>query len=121
MSWPLIAYLDRIGYTGSLVPTLGLLTTLIERHMAAIPFEMIGVMLDRGADLTPGAVDRKMLAGQRAGYCFEHASLLRRVLRAIGFPIANTLPGYGFIAPSMRPRRRQRIHRPRPRPMVACG
>ncbi|GAB3681185.1 arylamine N-acetyltransferase family protein [Salinisphaera aquimarina] len=85
------AYLERIGYHGPLVPTPELLATLVERHMAAIPFEAIDVLLDRGVDLAPSAVDTKMLAGQRGGYCFEHASLLRRALLAIGFPVESHL------------------------------
>jgi arylamine N-acetyltransferase len=85
------AYLDRIGHDGPLAPTLDVLETIVERHMAAIPFEAIDVMLGRGVDLKPAAVDRKLLAGRRGGYCFEHASLMRRVLRAIGFPVVQYL------------------------------
>lgn len=87
----LCAYLDRIGYSGPLSPTLDLLTTVVAKHMATIPFETIDVMLERHIDLTPAIVDRKMLAGRRGGYCFEHASLLRRALLAIGFPVEQHL------------------------------
>ena len=58
----LSSYLARIGYTGPLRPTPEVLTELIERHMAAIPFEAINVMLGRGIDLSPDAVDGKLLA-----------------------------------------------------------
>lgn len=85
------AYLERVGYHGPLVPTPQLLAALVERHMAAIPFEAIDVLLDRGVDLAPSAVDAKLLAGQRGGYCFEHANLLRRALLAIGFPVESHL------------------------------
>ena len=83
----LSAYLARIGYAGPLRPTPDVLAELIERHMATIPFEAIDVMLGRGIDLSPERVDRKLLARRRGGYCFEHESLLRRALVAIGFPV----------------------------------
>jgi arylamine N-acetyltransferase len=85
------AYLARTGYTGQLRPTLDVLMELIERHMAAIPFEAVDVMLDHGVDLNPASIDRKLLAGRRGGYCFEHASLLGRALTAIGFPVERLL------------------------------
>ncbi|WP_337177079.1 arylamine N-acetyltransferase [Paludisphaera sp.] len=85
------AYLGRVGYDGPREPTPGVLRALVERHMAAIPFEAIDVLLGRGVDLTPAAVDRKLIDGRRGGYCFEHASLMRRVLRAIGFPVSQYL------------------------------
>jgi uncharacterized protein (DUF934 family) len=55
----LSAYLTRIGYAGPLRPTPDVLTGLIERHMATIPFEAIDVMLGRGIDLSPEQVDGK--------------------------------------------------------------
>lgn len=85
------AYLERIGYPGPLDPSLGLLTALVEKHLASIPFEAIDVMLGRGVDLDPAAIDRKLLDGHRGGYCFEHASLMRRALQAAGFPVRQYL------------------------------
>lgn len=81
------AYLNRIGYSGSLEPTPELLAEFVKRHMAAIPFEAIDVLLDKGVDLAPEAIDRKLLVERRGGYCFEHASLMRRALRAVGFTV----------------------------------
>ncbi|ALM51178.1 arylamine N-acetyltransferase family protein [Halomonas huangheensis] len=85
------AWLERIHYRGSLEPSSESLAALVDRHMAAIPFEAIDVMLDRGVNLAPEAIDRKMLQGQRGGYCFEHASLMRRALRALGYTVEQQL------------------------------
>ncbi|WP_353180987.1 arylamine N-acetyltransferase [Salinisphaera sp. T5B8] len=85
------AYLARIGYTGRLEPTADVLHALVRCHMASIPFEAIDVMLGYGVDLDPAAIDRKMLDNRRGGYCFEHASLLRRALHAIGFSLEQHL------------------------------
>jgi N-hydroxyarylamine O-acetyltransferase len=79
------AYFDRIAYTGPRTPTLKTLCALAERQPAMIPFEAIDVLLDRGVDLTPAAVDAKLLHARRGGYCFELNGLLLRVLRALGF------------------------------------
>ena len=45
------AYFDRIGYAGPAEPTLATLRALTELHPAAIPFEAIDVLLDRGIDI----------------------------------------------------------------------
>ncbi len=85
------AYLDRIGYAGPLEPTPTLLEAFVQCHIAAIPFENINVLLGRGVDLAPSAVDRKLLIDHRGGYCFEHASLMRRALEAVGFDVRQYL------------------------------
>jgi N-hydroxyarylamine O-acetyltransferase len=81
------AYGARIGYDGPLTPTLATLRALIAQHTAGIPFEAIDVLLDKGVDLAPSAVDAKLIAARRGGYCYEQNGLLRRVLSAIGFEV----------------------------------
>lgn len=81
----LTTYFERIGFTGSPEPTLDCLSTLVRMHAATIPFEGIDVILGRGVNLAPQTVDDKMLNDHRGGYCFEHTSLMRRALDAIGF------------------------------------
>jgi len=83
----LAAYLDRIGYNGPVAPTLETLRALQAHHVAAIPFEAIDVLLDRGVDIAPAAVDAKLIAARRGGYCFEQNSLFKRVLQTIGFEV----------------------------------
>lgn len=79
------AYFARIGYAGPREPTLDVLQALHLLHPAAIPFEAIDCLLDRGVDISPEAVDAKLIHGRRGGYCFEHNSLFKRVLEALGF------------------------------------
>jgi len=81
------AYCRRIGYTGPRTPTLDTLRALQQLHPAAIPFEAIDVLLDRPILLEPAAVDAKLIAGGRGGYCFEQNSLFQRVLCALGFAV----------------------------------
>lgn len=61
--------------------------TIDERHVAAIPFEAIDVLLDRPIDLSPEAIDAKLITARRGGYCYEQNGLFKRVLQAIGFDV----------------------------------
>ena len=81
------AYFDRIGYSGPAEPTLEVLRVLHQLHPASIPFEAVDVLLDRGVDISPGAVDAKLIARRRGGYCYEQNGLFARVLRQIGFDV----------------------------------
>lgn len=80
-------YFARIGYTGTPRPDLQTLRALTELHPAVIPFEDVDVLLGRPIDLSPGALQAKLVAGGRGGYCFEQNGLLKRVLLALGFVV----------------------------------
>jgi len=81
------AYFARIGYDGPREPTLAVLRDLHARHPAAITFEAIDCLLDRGVDVSPEAVAAKLLHARRGGYCFEQNGLFFRVLKALGFQV----------------------------------
>ncbi|MBL8769869.1 MAG: arylamine N-acetyltransferase [Phenylobacterium sp.] len=81
------AYFARIGYDGPRAATPQVLARLHALHPAAVTFEAIDCLLDRGVDISPAAVDAKIIAGGRGGYCFEQNSLFRRVLEALGFRV----------------------------------
>jgi N-hydroxyarylamine O-acetyltransferase len=81
------AYFARIGYSGPREPTLAVLRELQALHPATIAFEAIDCILDRGVDISPEAVDAKLIHGRRGGYCFEQNSLFCRVLTALGFEV----------------------------------
>jgi N-hydroxyarylamine O-acetyltransferase len=79
------AYFRRIGYAGSRVPTLGVLSAVHKHHLNAIPFENLDVLLKRPIRLDPESLQRKLVIDRRGGYCFESNGLLFHVLRAMGF------------------------------------
>ena len=81
------AYLDRIGYSGSLGPSLDTLTALQRAHMIAIPFEALDVLLGRGICLDLPSLQAKLVHARRGGYCYEHATLFAAVLEALGFNV----------------------------------
>jgi N-hydroxyarylamine O-acetyltransferase len=93
------AYFARIGYGGPQTPTLATLNALHGLHPAAIPFEAIDVLLDRGVDLSPAAIDAKLIGARRGGYCFEQNSLFQRVLMALGFEVEALIGRVLWMAP----------------------
>jgi N-hydroxyarylamine O-acetyltransferase len=100
------AYFDRIGYGGPWEPTLAVLRDLHALHPVAIPFEAIDVLIGQGVDLSPAAVDAKLLAAGRGGYCFEQNSLFGRVLRTLGFRVEGLIARSRWARPldDVRPR-----------------
>ena len=99
----LAAYTARIGFDGVPTPTIETLRRLIVKHAAAIPFEAIDVLLDRGIDLSPAAVDAKLIRARRGGYCFEENGLFRRVLATIGFEVEPLLARVRWMQPADAP------------------
>jgi len=81
------AYFARIGYAGSRAPTLETLHAISRAHVSSIPFENLDVLLGRGIDLDPAAVEHKLVHARRGGYCFEQNTHLLHVLRALGYSV----------------------------------
>jgi len=81
------AYFRRIGTDAAGAPSLAMLTRLIERHQAAIPFENIETLCGRVPALDLDALQRKMLLGRRGGYCFEQNTLFMAVLGELGYAV----------------------------------
>jgi N-hydroxyarylamine O-acetyltransferase len=83
------AYFARIGYDGPREPTLAVLRAIHAAHPAAIPFENLDPLLNRGVALDLASVQKKLVAARRGGYCFEQNALLGAALSAIGFKVSN--------------------------------
>jgi len=83
------AWLNRIGYTGPLDPTLNALHQLIFAHSHAIAYESLDIMLGRTPKLDVASLQRKMIAGGRGGYCLEQNMLFREGLRSLGYKITS--------------------------------
>lgn len=82
------AYFARIGYTGPREPSLRMLRNIATLHVRTIPFENLNVLLGRGINLDPAALERKLVHEKRGGYCFEQNTYLMLVLRALGFEVS---------------------------------
>lgn len=78
-------YLGRIGYDGAREPTLATLQALVACHTEAIAFENLTPLTAAAVRLESAALEEKMVAGRRGGYCFEHNLLLCDALEQLGF------------------------------------
>ena len=83
------AWLDRIGYSGSLEPTLATLHRLIFAHSHVIAYESLDIMLGRTPRLDIPSLQRKMISVGRGGYCLEQNMLFREGLRSLGYKITS--------------------------------
>lgn len=97
------AYFARIGYTGPRDSTLATLRALHALHPAAIPFENLDPLLGKPVSLAIDDLQDKMLARRRGGYCFEHNTLFRTVLEALGFSVTGLAARVVWMAPPDRP------------------
>src|SRR5262245_43809073 len=96
------AYLERIAYRGSRAATATTLADLHQANVAPMPFENLDILLGRAISLELEAVQAKLVAGRRGGYCFEHNTLFRAVLEALGFrvtPLSARVRGGGILRP----------------------
>ena len=82
------AYFARIGWAGPRTADLATLAGILERHVVTIPFENIDVLLGITPRLELAALEDKLVARCRGGYCYEHATLFAAVLEALGFDVA---------------------------------
>lgn len=98
------AYLRRIGYAGPLEPSETTLAALHRAHLAAIRFENLDLMLDRGIDVGLDSIQAKLVAGRRGGYCYEHGQLFGAALERLGFQVDRLLARVGPDGEPPRPR-----------------
>jgi len=82
------AYLDRINYRGSLLPTAETLRALQVAHLLAVPFENLSIHAKEPIVLEGEALFRKVVERRRGGFCYECNGLFAALLRALGFNVA---------------------------------
>jgi N-hydroxyarylamine O-acetyltransferase len=98
------AYLDRIGYSGELVATQGVLEALHLAHATRIPFENLDILLGRAIHLDLESLQTKLVRNRRGGYCFEHNILFGSLLEHIGFRVRRLAARVRVRGPQMLPR-----------------
>lgn len=82
------AYLRRIGYSGSLTPSVETLHSLHEAHLRTVPFENLDIHLGRTIRLNEGRLFDKIVTRRRGGFCYELNGLFGALLRELGFTVA---------------------------------
>ncbi len=80
-------YFHRIGYGGTVAPTLETLGALLRDHVLTIPFEAFDVQLGRPLTTDVDAAWEKIVVRGRGGWCYEQNGVFGRVLEEIGFGV----------------------------------
>jgi len=80
-------YLERLGFSGEPEPTAAGLAEMQRRHLDAVPYENLAIMLGRPDPTDPGQTLERIAAGGNAGYCFHHNGAFEVALRALGFDV----------------------------------
>jgi N-hydroxyarylamine O-acetyltransferase len=83
------AWLCRIGYDGPREPTLAALRGIVAAHATTISYETIDPLLGHPPKLDIAALQQKMIADGRGGYCFEQNMLLRAGLQSLNFDVTS--------------------------------
>jgi len=81
------AYLDRIDYRGSIVPSLEVLSTLQLAHLRTVPFENLSIHAGQPIVLNDDALFQKIVVRRRGGFCYELNGLFASLLRVLGFSV----------------------------------
>ena len=80
-------YLNRIQYTGSMEPSLGLLQKLQKQHLLKIPFENLDIINNIPIELSIDRIFEKIVDRRRGGFCYELNGLFYELLVALGFDV----------------------------------
>lgn len=103
------AYLARIGYQGSVVPSMETLRGLHLSHVLTVPFENLDIHLGRPISLEPSALFEKIVTSRRGGYCFELNGLFALLLEDLGFAITRLAARVLYGTEGVRPRSHQML------------
>ena len=94
-------YLGRLGLAARPAPTAAALADLHRRHLDAVPYENLAIMLGRPDATDPAAALARVAAGGNAGYCFHHNGAFEVALRALGYAVQRRF-GHVWTAPEAR-------------------
>ncbi|HEY9009989.1 MAG TPA: arylamine N-acetyltransferase [Devosia sp.] len=81
------AYFERIGFAGSIAPTLETLQQLHALHVGAIPFENLDALMGVPVRLELKNLEQKLLYDRRGGYGPEINLLFKRLLEELDFKV----------------------------------
>jgi len=80
-------YLQRLGYNGSIQPTIELLRVLQKRHLLNVPFENLDIHYKVPIQLDLETIFEKVVIKKRGGFCYELNGIFYELLRSIGFDV----------------------------------
>ena len=98
------AYLERIRYHGSRIPTAATLRDLQLAHLLTVPFENLSIHAEEPIVLDDEALFEKIVTRRRGGFCYELNGLFGALLQALGFDVsmlsARVADGQGGFTPA---------------------
>ncbi|MDR0271502.1 arylamine N-acetyltransferase [Paenibacillus sp.] len=106
-----VAYLERIGYTGSINRSATVLANLHEHHMYAVPYENMDILNGIPLSLDLDDLYDKIVIRSRGGYCFELNALFGWLLGELGFQVTSYFGRFWRDEPNPPPLRRHHILR----------
>src|SRR4030095_16487825 len=80
-------YLQRLGYNGSIQPTIELLQVLQKRHLLNVPFENLDIHYKVPIQLDLETIFEKVVIKKRGGFCYELNGIFYEMLRSIGIDL----------------------------------
>lgn len=81
------AWFERIGFAGSIAPSLETLSQLVQSHSAAIPFENLDPLMGVPVRLELANLQQKLLFDKRGGYCLEQNLLVKAMLEELDYEV----------------------------------
>jgi N-hydroxyarylamine O-acetyltransferase len=81
------AYLERIGYSGPVIPNAETLRNIHRAHLFAVPFENLDIGCKREIRMDQQAFLRKIIKDRRGGFCYELNGAFAALLEALGFRV----------------------------------
>lgn len=93
------SYLRRIGYQGSLEPTVETLRALHLAHCYTFPFENLNSWNKLPVSLSLPDIEAKFVTDLRGGYCFEGNTLFAAVLRQLGYQVSYLIARVRWMRP----------------------
>ncbi|MEO8154625.1 MAG: arylamine N-acetyltransferase [Rhizobacter sp.] len=101
----LASYLQRIGYVGPREASHAVLDAICALQPASIVYENIDPLLGSPPLLSLPAVEDKLVAQRRGGYCFEQNVLLNAALAAMGMQVSSLVARVVWMRPPDAPTR----------------
>jgi len=104
----IMAYLKRIGFSGTPKLDFETLHELQRRHLLTVPYENLDIVRGIPLSLEIDNLYEKIVTRHRGGYCFELNALFAWLLRGLGFNVTDYMGRFLKDEPEI-PMRRHRV------------
>ncbi|GGG66267.1 arylamine N-acetyltransferase family protein [Paenibacillus radicis (ex Gao et al. 2016)] len=105
----IIAYLQRIGFTGDVGVNADTLSRLQECHIHSVPYENLDILHGVPISLEIPRLFDKIVTRRRGGYCFELNALFGWLLAELGFEVVHYFSRFWRDETDTPPKRRHHI------------